>query len=107
MGLFDKVKTVFILQPSAAASGSVSANKNDIAVKLVEDCLAALGGRENIASPVQLATTRIRVELLNPERLDRDKLKVSGLLGHMLISETVIHLLAGDQTAVLAKGLQS
>ncbi len=107
MGFFDKVKTAFNHPSAVVEPVSVSENQDDKTVKLIKDCIEALGGRKNIAGPVQVAMTRVRVEVLNPERINRAQLKSSGLLGHMVIGDTIVHLLAGDQAADLAKGLQS
>ena len=105
MGFFDKVKTAF--NRPAAEPACVSANSDDNTVRLIADCIEALGGRENIAGPVQVAMTRVRVEVLDPARVNRSQLKASGLLGHMVIGDTIVHLLAGDQATDLAKGLRS
>ncbi|OQX33447.1 MAG: hypothetical protein B0D91_14385 [Oceanospirillales bacterium LUC14_002_19_P2] len=107
MGFFDKVKTAFNRPSATEISASASDQHDGKTAELIRVCLEALGGQENIAGPVQVAMTRVRVEVLNPERINREQLKASGLLGHMVIGDTVVHLLAGDQAAELAKGLQS
>ncbi len=107
MGFFDKVKTAFNRPSAPAEAVSVSENHDDKTAKLIKDCIEALGGRGNITGPVQVAMTRVRVEVLNPEHINRVQLKASGLLGHMVIGDRVVHLLAGDQAAELAKGLQT
>ncbi|WP_288374388.1 PTS transporter subunit EIIB [uncultured Pseudomonas sp.] len=63
--------------------------------ELLPDVLAALGGAGNLKSQQRVALTRVRVQLLDPARLDEGALKAAGVPGVMVLAGGVVHLLVG------------
>jgi phosphotransferase system IIB component len=62
---------------------------------LAPDIVAALGGVDNLKSQQPVALTRVRVELRDVARMDRQALNVAGVPGVMMLGEGVVHLLIG------------
>ena len=62
---------------------------------LAPEIVAALGGVDNLKAQRPVALTRIRVELRDVARMDRQALKVAGVPGVMMLDEGVVHLLMG------------
>jgi phosphotransferase system IIB component len=62
---------------------------------LAPDIVAALGGVDNLKSQQPVALTRVRVELRDVGRMDRQALNVAGVPGVMMLGEGVVHLLMG------------
>ena len=62
---------------------------------LAPDIVAALGGVDNLKSQQPVALTRVRVELRDVARMDRQALNVAGVPGVMMLGEGVVHLLMG------------
>jgi phosphotransferase system IIB component len=59
------------------------------------EIVAALGGVDNLKSQQPVALTRVRVELRDVARMDRQALNVAGVPGVMMLGEGVVHLLIG------------
>jgi glucose PTS system EIICB or EIICBA component len=66
---------------------------------------AALGGASNIVRAEELALTRLRVEVVDAARVDEGSLTKAGVLGVWRLSETVLHLIVGEDAAALAAAL--
>jgi phosphotransferase system IIB component len=62
---------------------------------LAPEIVAALGGVDNLKSQQPVALTRVRVELRDVGRMDRQALNVAGVPGVMMLGEGVVHLLMG------------
>ncbi|WP_454868983.1 PTS transporter subunit EIIB [Pseudomonas farris] len=58
---------------------------------------AALGGVDNLKSQQPVALTRVRVELRDMTRMDRQALTVAGVPGVMMLEDGVVHLITGLQ----------
>lgn len=59
--------------------------------------VAALGGVDNLKSQQPVALTRVRVELRDVVRMDRQALSVAGVPGVMMLDDGVVHLITGLQ----------
>ncbi|MHC8331525.1 PTS transporter subunit EIIB [Pseudomonas sp. LB3P25] len=66
---------------------------------LPANVVAALGGVDNLKSQQPVALTRVRVELRDVARMDRQALNVAGVPGVMTLDEGVVHLLMGSVVA--------
>ncbi|MGF6282401.1 PTS system N-acetylglucosamine-specific IIB component [Pseudomonas sp. BT76 TE3572] len=66
---------------------------------LAPDIVAALGGVDNLKSQQPVALTRVRVELRDVGRMDRQALNMAGVPGVMMLDEGVVHLLMGAVVA--------
>ncbi|TBN49400.1 PTS transporter subunit EIIB [Pseudomonas sp. BGI-2] len=64
---------------------------------LPANVVAALGGVENLKSQQPVALTRVRVELRDVARIDRQALNVAGVPGVMTLDDGVVHLITGLQ----------
>jgi PTS system N-acetylglucosamine-specific IIB component len=62
---------------------------------LAPDVVAALGGVDNLKSQQPVALTRVRVELRDVGRMDRQGLNAAGVPGVMLLEDGVVHLITG------------
>jgi phosphotransferase system IIB component len=62
---------------------------------LAGDIVAALGGVDNLKSQKPVALTRVRVELRDVGRVDRQALNRAGVPGVMLLDGGVMHLITG------------
>jgi PTS system N-acetylglucosamine-specific IIB component len=62
---------------------------------LAGDIVAALGGVDNLKSQQPVALTRVRVELRDVGRVDRQALNRAGVPGVMLLDGGVMHLITG------------
>ncbi len=62
---------------------------------LAPEIVAALGGADNLKSQQPVALTRVRVELRDVGRMDRQALNRAGVPGVMLFNDGVVHLLSG------------
>ena len=63
---------------------------------LPANVVAALGGMDNLKSQQPVALTRVRVELRDVGRMDRQALNVAGVPGVMMLGDGVVHLLIGS-----------
>jgi len=66
---------------------------------LAPDIVAALGGVDNLKAQQPVALTRVRVELRDVGRMDRQALNMAGVPGVMMLDEGVVHLLMGAVVA--------
>ncbi|VVP20250.1 hypothetical protein PS862_03817 [Pseudomonas fluorescens] len=64
---------------------------------LAANVVAALGGVDNLKSQQPVALTRVRVELRDVGRLDRQALTAAGIPGVMTLDGGVVHLITGLQ----------
>jgi phosphotransferase system IIB component len=64
---------------------------------LAANVVAALGGMGNLKSQQPVALTRVRVELRDVARMDRQALTVAGVPGVMTLEDGVVHLITGIQ----------
>ncbi|KPG94074.1 PTS glucose transporter subunit IIB [Pseudomonas sp. RIT-PI-q] len=62
---------------------------------LAPDVVAALGGVDNLKSQQPVALTRVRVELRDVGRMDRQALTAAGGAGVMTLDDGVVHLITG------------
>jgi PTS system N-acetylglucosamine-specific IIB component len=62
---------------------------------LAANVVAALGGVDNLKAQQPVALTRVRVELRDVARIDRQALNVAGVPGVMMLDDGVVHLLVG------------
>jgi PTS system glucose-specific IIC component len=67
--------------------------------------LAALGGPANLRAVEAIARTRVRVELVDPARLDEAAAGRAGVMAIMRIAPGVLHLIVGEQAPALAAAL--
>ena len=68
--------------------------------------LGALGGRANLRRIEAVALTRLRVELVDPARLDEPAARKAGVLGVMQAAPGVLHLIVGERADQLAAALK-
>ncbi|ANJ58077.1 PTS transporter subunit EIIB [Pseudomonas silesiensis] len=64
---------------------------------LAANIVAALGGVDNLKSQKAVALTRVRVELRDVARVDRQALTAAGIPGVMTLDGGVVHLITGLQ----------
>lgn len=60
---------------------------------LAPEVIAALGGRDNLATQQRVAVTRVRVQVREPARIDEPALQACNLPGVMLLPDGVVHVL--------------
>lgn len=68
---------------------------------------SALGGVENIRRLDPVALTRLRVELIDPTRLDEGKARQAGVLAVMQAAPGVLHLIVGERADQLAAAVKA
>jgi len=66
----------------------------------------ALGGARNIRHAECVATSRVRVEVLDATRVDEDALARLGASGVMRVNNGLVHVLAGKLAAAVARALE-
>ncbi|MDZ4323652.1 PTS transporter subunit EIIB [Pseudomonas hormoni] len=64
---------------------------------LAANVVAALGGVDNLTSQQPVALTRVRVELRDVGRMNRQALNLAGVPGVMMLEGGVVHLIIGLQ----------
>lgn len=64
---------------------------------LAANVVAALGGVDNLKSHQPVALTRMRVELRDVMRMDRQALTAAGVPGVMMLEGGIVHLITGLQ----------
>ncbi|WP_251976815.1 N-acetylglucosamine-specific PTS transporter subunit IIBC [Salinicola avicenniae] len=69
--------------------------------------LAALGGGDNLASVDRVATTRLRLTLVDAQRLDEAAIIGLGVAGVQRLAGGIVHLLMGPQAVAVANSLRS
>lgn len=62
---------------------------------LAPQIVAALGGVDNLKSQQSVALTRVRVELRDVARMDRQALSLAGVPAVMALNDGIVHLIAG------------
>jgi phosphotransferase system IIB component len=62
---------------------------------LPANVVAALGGVDNLKSQQPVALTRVRVELRDVARMDRQALMMAGVSGVMTLDDGLVHLITG------------
>jgi N-acetylglucosamine PTS system EIICBA or EIICB component len=67
--------------------------------------LAALGGRTNVES-VEAASTRLRVRVADPRRVDEHAVAALGMRGVALPAPGVVHIIVGPEAALAAGALR-
>jgi PTS system glucose-specific IIC component len=67
---------------------------------------AALGGAGNIVRAEEIALTRIRVELRDAARVNEPALTKAGVLGVWRLTDSVVHLIVGEDASALAAALE-
>ncbi len=91
-------------------SASPAEPKPSAALSVVEidrtSWFAALGGEGNLCAIEQVASTRLRVELIDAARLDELALRELGASGVMRFSSTLVHVVVGPKSGVVAAALQ-
>ncbi|ATE75980.1 MULTISPECIES: PTS transporter subunit EIIB [Pseudomonas] len=95
--MFEKMQRAFwkaltpdlVVDESKAVAQAVSG--------LAPNVVAALGGVDNLKSHQPVALTRMRVELRDVARMDRQALTAAGVPGVMMLDGGVVHLLTGLQ----------
>jgi PTS system glucose-specific IIC component len=65
----------------------------------------ALGGASNIARVEEVALTRLRVELRDAAKMKEGALTKAGVLGVWRLSDTMMHLIVGEDAAALASAM--
>ncbi|RON46744.1 PTS transporter subunit EIIB [Pseudomonas frederiksbergensis] len=93
--MFEKMQRAFwkALTPDLVADESKQVVKP--VAGLAGDIVAALGGVDNLKSQQPVALTRVRVELRDVGRVDRQALNMAGVPGVMLLDGGVAHLITG------------
>ena len=67
--------------------------------------LLALGGSSNLHKIGVVAFTRLRVELADAAKFDREGVKLAGVAAVMQITPDVIHLIVGDKADQFARAM--
>jgi len=68
--------------------------------------IAALGGERNIRGAECVATTRVRVEVLDASRVDEEALERLGASGVMRVNNGLVHVIAGKQAPSIARAVR-
>jgi len=66
---------------------------------LPPNVVAALGGVDNLKSQQPVALTRVRVEMRDVARMDRQALTLAGVPAVMMLDDGVVHLITGLQAS--------
>jgi len=72
----------------------------------LEKIAAAVGGKKNVVSAHNVALSRVRLEVKDPDLFDVNQLKSAGILGTQEIRPGVYHLVVGTGGASLATFLE-
>ncbi|MGE8187518.1 PTS transporter subunit EIIB [Pseudomonas sp. NPDC086278] len=91
--MFEKMQRAFwkALTPDLIVDNSSGSTRP--ASGLAQGIVTALGGLENLKSQQLVALTRVRVELRDVQRVDRQGLSAEGVTGLMLLEGGVLHLI--------------
>lgn len=68
--------------------------------------VAGFGGEQNLRAVDAVATTRLRVEVLDAARVDEPALRQLGAQGVMRFSSTLVHVVVGPQANEVARALR-
>ena len=89
--------------PAAQATSAGAAEPADVDPVKVEACIAALGGRGNIASSDGVAATRLRVKVKDSSKVDATALADAGIHGAAEVAKRVWHLVVGQEAEAYAE----
>jgi PTS system glucose-specific IIC component len=87
-------------RPPSRAGGAPAQPKRGAAV------VAALGGPRNIVQVEAVALTRVRVEVADQDVIDEPALAAASVAGVWCVSDSVVHLIVGDEAESLASALR-
>jgi PTS system glucose-specific IIC component len=76
-------------------------------VEIAAAIASALGGTANIVRVDPAALTRLRIELRNIRDVDELELKEAGAMATMRVSESVMHVIVGDDAPAFAAAMQA
>jgi PTS system glucose-specific IIC component len=94
--------------PPVAPGGA--AQKSAIAPSMKTEAAAllrALGGRANLRASELVALTRLRVELVDGQKLDASGLEAAGVRAVMPVAPGVLHLIVGEGAGPLGAALEA
>ena len=92
--------------PPAAPTSMPGAGLEAWVAEAAGPMLDALGGRANLRRVEAVALSRLRVELVDPARLDEPAARKAGVLGVMQAAPGVLHLIVGERADQLAAALK-
>jgi PTS system glucose-specific IIC component len=92
--------------PPAASASMSGAGLEAWVAEAAGPLLDALGGRANLRRIEAVALSRLRVELVDPARLDEPAARKAGVLGIMQAAPGVLHLIIGERADQLAAALK-
>ncbi|OGK09664.1 MAG: PTS glucose transporter subunit IIBC [Candidatus Riflebacteria bacterium GWC2_50_8] len=104
----EVVSTAVPERATVAAAGFPTVPVDPDARVRCEKWLIAIGGSENLLAVSACAETRLRLQLREPDWIDREELLSTGIKGVMVLEEGVVHLLTGlgaHQYAIEMKGV--
>lgn len=84
---------------------SSSSNKNLSEAELATKYIEFLGGKENI-SKVDNCATRLRLEVINSEKVDEKELKSIGARGVVKLNKTSVQVIVGPQVEFIADSIK-
>ena len=90
---------------AAAARGAPDATITPALRARAKALTAALGGESNIVRAELCAHTRLRVEVRDARSIDERAVEAAGAAGVWRISDTVVHVIVGDEAAGYAAAL--
>jgi PTS system glucose-specific IIC component len=93
--------------PPAAPTSMPGAGLEAWVAEAAGPMLDALGGRANLRRVEAVALSRLRVELVDPARLDEPAARKAGVLGVMQAAPGVLHLIVGERADQLAAALKA
>jgi PTS system glucose-specific IIC component len=68
---------------------------------------SALGGESNILRVDSAALTRLRVEVRDMRNVDERRMQAAGAMATMRVSESVMHVIVGDEAPAIAAAMRS
>ena len=89
--------------PAGAAAAGASPAGDTIEQSRVEALFAGLGGRDNVTTLENVASTRLRVEVRDSSLVDLDALNSAGVAGAAEVVPGVWHVILGQEASAFAK----
>mgnify|MGYP000905826066 FL=1 len=89
--------------PAGAAAAGASPAEDTIEQSRVEALFAGLGGRDNVTTLENVASTRLRVEVRDSSLVDLDALNSAGVAGAAEVVPGVWHVILGQEASAFAK----
>ena len=89
--------------PAGAAAAGASPAGDTIEQSRVEALFAGLGGRDNVSTLENVASTRLRVEVRDSSLVDLDALNSAGVAGAAEVVPGVWHVILGQEASAFAK----